>query len=874
MQLVSVGQPVQVTVVAINMASRRLSLSLKAMGLAQDHPPRVQGTAGDEIGAPETPHERPQQMTSESRSAASAAASATTTRRTRTRSSASQRPSPPNPPPPPPPIPPPPPPPPPPRGIRSRTRTRSSALGKDVVQIHEKAEPAAEEQTNEYGFITDQCPADGDDGGYSGAPREKREKPVPKCRDADGGGGYNDGGGGYGNGGNPAGFNGGGYNGGSYNGGSFNSFPGGSRDGGGYVVPGSSRDGGGYGNDNGYNRNGGGGGGGGYGGGGGGYGSSGAGGYSQDGGEDRGGFRSGEGSGKPKPVLGGGGSQDANSNKPYIPGGGGSRYDQGGGSRFDNGGSSGQYDSGGGSGRYDRGGNGGYNGESGGRPSPSVGRPTPSSAGRPSPSVGRPSPSPSSGGRYDNSGGGAPRNYDNTRYDRNGASSSRHDGGNTIRFDQGPYRGGGGTGRYDNSGGGGSTSRYDNSGGGGSTSRYDNSGGGGSTSRYDPTRGSTSGGYNSGRGSSGGYDSGYNNRGGRGPPPSRYDSTSSGRGRYSGSGRGRGRHDVNDRLEQWGRSRPNRPWGGSEGGWGYGDDPSEKGVYEGGDEGGYEGDDDGWGGGGSDVSRPKPKPRPGRRLSSGGGSGGGGGGGWGGETWEEAFGGPQPPEYFLAELASPCLVGPCVEAEQAWIDAWTESLECWWLGLPTPTQSQLGACMGALSLHIGSRLDGAWRAAQTALGRTPTYAATQPEALAAEAGCEWLVDDAKEALPSFPSVPSFPSDAEFRLPPIPSLLPRWGQLRALVELNDEQTVRIAAERSFGTAQTLWGQTLRGEEQGTPGALVGVSSGLGFAAGAALVIGIASTRCMRDNKAAATVSSRPRLALRRAEQAVGTKGAAI
>ena len=141
-------------------------------------------------------------------------------------------------------------------------------------------------------------------------------------------------------------------------------------------------------------------------------------------------------------------------------------------------------------------------------------------------------------------------------------------------------------------------------------------------------------------------------------------------------------------------------------------------------------------------------------------------------------------------------------------------------------------------------------------------------------GCEWLVDDAKEALPSFPSVPSFPSDAEFRLPPIPSRLPRWGQLRALVELNDEQTVRIAAERSFGTAQTLWGQTLRGEEQGTPGALVGVSSGLGFAAGAALVIGIASTRCMRDNKAAATVSSRPRLALRRAEQAVGTKGAAI
>ena len=39
----------------------------------------------------------------------------------------------------------------------------------------------------------------------------------------------------------------------------------------------------------------------------------------------------------------------------------------------------------------------------------------------------------------------------------------------------------------------------------------------------------------------------------------------------------------------------------------------------------------------------------------------------------------------------------------AWVGAWRQSLGCWWGSLPMPTQQQLGGCLGALSLHLGSR---------------------------------------------------------------------------------------------------------------------------------------------------------------------------
>ena len=49
--------------------------------------------------------------------------------------------------------------------------------------------------------------------------------------------------------------------------------------------------------------------------------------------------------------------------------------------------------------------------------------------------------------------------------------------------------------------------------------------------------------------------------------------------------------------------------------------------------------------------------------------------------------------------------------EEDWHDEWQDRLECWWVGLPGPTQSQLSNCFGALGLHLGARLDASLRAA-------------------------------------------------------------------------------------------------------------------------------------------------------------------
>ena len=64
-----------------------------------------------------------------------------------------------------------------------------------------------------------------------------------------------------------------------------------------------------------------------------------------------------------------------------------------------------------------------------------------------------------------------------------------------------------------------------------------------------------------------------------------------------------------------------------------------------------------------------------------------------------------------------CSETVCVSA-QAWHEAWQRRFECWFIGLPMPTQTELGSWMGALALHVGSRFDMAWRAAQLALGRS------------------------------------------------------------------------------------------------------------------------------------------------------------
>lgn len=114
-------------------------------------------------------------------------------------------------------------------------------------------------------------------------------------------------------------------------------------------------------------------------------------------------------------------------------------------------------------------------------------------------------------------------------------------------------------------------------------------------------------------------------------------------------------------------------------------------------------------------------------------------------------------------------LGALQSVEEAWLREWRERFSCWWLGLSLPTQSQLGRCMGAIGLHLGSRLGRAWSAMllQRGGGTHSAALASTPVAQGVgktEAGCEWV-----EQHLELPDIPSFPSDMRFRLPPVPNL---------------------------------------------------------------------------------------------------------
>lgn len=100
---------------------------------------------------------------------------------------------------------------------------------------------------------------------------------------------------------------------------------------------------------------------------------------------------------------------------------------------------------------------------------------------------------------------------------------------------------------------------------------------------------------------------------------------------------------------------------------------------------------------------------------------------------------------------------------EAWEARWEKRFSCWWSR--TPLQEQLGACIPALSLHLGGRLQSAWHTTQLSLGRSPR--AKRPPAQLPE-GCEWIGErEAEIRLPDFPDFPE-----HFEVPeviPIPRL---------------------------------------------------------------------------------------------------------
>lgn len=103
-----------------------------------------------------------------------------------------------------------------------------------------------------------------------------------------------------------------------------------------------------------------------------------------------------------------------------------------------------------------------------------------------------------------------------------------------------------------------------------------------------------------------------------------------------------------------------------------------------------------------------------------------------------------------------------------WHDAWQNRFECWWGGLPLPTQTQLSTCAGALALHLGSRLNAVWGASTQ--GAAPVGAGDD---------CQWVEQRVQQLqLPAFPDLPEggFPIEL-MPLAPLPALLPGWLQLQ-------------------------------------------------------------------------------------------------
>lgn len=193
-------------------------------------------------------------------------------------------------------------------------------------------------------------------------------------------------------------------------------------------------------------------------------------------------------------------------------------------------------------------------------------------------------------------------------------------------------------------------------------------------------------------------------------------------------------------------------------------------------------------------------------------------------------------------------------AADSWLEEWSKRFNCWYLGLPIPTQTQLGSCMGALGLHLGSKLDASWRTAQLALGTPPK--AVQPRAESAETGCDWLNDANYFDLPAFPEFPA--NELGFELPPIPRLLPTTQQLQSLVDQKPlpwsayPKFMSRAAEGQFSSSAD------DGQQQSIAWSAV-AGGGVGFAASAIFIIGFAyrgwmSRGCRREGRVAVVRSS--------------------
>lgn len=149
---------------------------------------------------------------------------------------------------------------------------------------------------------------------------------------------------------------------------------------------------------------------------------------------------------------------------------------------------------------------------------------------------------------------------------------------------------------------------------------------------------------------------------------------------------------------------------------------------------------------------------------------------------------PPRPQNVLAEEGTEECDGPLRQRrlqtrgdQRTWIDEWHARFNCWWHALPLPTQHELSMCIGALAVHLGSRLEAARAHMQSPSRRSDVNPFLRDGA--AEPECDWMDATWLESAPNFPEFPPFGEHFELHLPPIPRLIPPLQHLNNLGSLN-------------------------------------------------------------------------------------------
>lgn len=127
------------------------------------------------------------------------------------------------------------------------------------------------------------------------------------------------------------------------------------------------------------------------------------------------------------------------------------------------------------------------------------------------------------------------------------------------------------------------------------------------------------------------------------------------------------------------------------------------------------------------------------------------------------------------------------DGKTRWLDEWSGRIDRWYMALPAATASGLRNCLGALSLHLLSRLDSALEALRLLGGGAPAHSSAPPPTgrSATQPGCEWI-DEGVHRLPELPSFPEEDSETLRHLferglfVPVLRLLPTplWDATRA------------------------------------------------------------------------------------------------